>query len=78
MAANQRILMSQIRFELRKKENELVKLKREIAALNEIVWNNDYINTARKKRLSEKRKDKLKHGQRNRKSKLKAALNGVQ
>ena len=62
---------------LEAKEAELVALKQEMYFIDQFISQEERISADREKNLSKETMKKLKHGQRNKKDKLKAAMGGV-
>jgi len=74
---NQRQLVSKAKFRIRVIGKEIADLKREKCALEGFVLNSELITRAVKNIPGQNALAKLKHGQSHKKSKLKAAINGV-
>ena len=62
---------------LEAKEDELVALKQLMHFIEQFILQEERISADREKNLTKKTMKKLKHGQRNKKDKLKAALGGI-
>lgn len=73
----QRRLVSEAKFLLRRKEKELADLKTEMYYLEQFILNDKYIATEMKKAFSDNCVKKWEHSKKRKKSKLKAAIDGV-
>ena len=73
----QRQLISEAKLRIRGIGKEIADLGREMYCLELLIARDEYISDTRKQNLSKSTMKRLKHGQRNKKSKLKAAMGAV-
>ena len=73
----QRQLISEAKLRVRGIAKEIGDLERERYCLELLIARDEYISDTRKRNLTKQTMKKLEHGQRNKKSKLKAAMGAV-
>ena len=73
----QRQLVAEAKLRIRGIRKEIADLKREMYFLEQLIRNEEYIESIKKSNLTEKWKAKRKNGQRNKKDMLKAVIDGV-
>ena len=74
MSARQRQLISEAKLRIRVIGKEITDLKQEMYSLEQFVLRCEYVTEIKKQNLNKGWKEKLKHGQKNKKNMLKAVL----
>jgi len=74
---HQRKLINEAKLRVRGIGKEIADLRRERYILEQFIWQAEYIAGVRKQQRTDKWLSKIKHGQKHKRDKLKAALGGV-